>query len=136
MEITRALPYELAPATETLAARRAAGDAREIVEPADDELFIDFDGVADGSDDDRLQDALVLLQRNGEQVEIIRETPSRTPGHRHIVLRMGRDLTPLERVALQACLGSDRKRELLAVLRVWNAVSPVTCFFEEPDGKI
>jgi hypothetical protein len=38
----------------------------------------------------------------------------------------------LDRLALQAALGSDRKRELLGWLLHRNEKHPVTVFFEKP----
>lgn len=51
---------------------------------------------------------------------------------RHITVRVGRDLTPLERIALQAILGSDLKRELLSWARLTAGNNPnPTLFFEK-----
>lgn len=120
-------PYPLEPASTTLAALQKDGDTRVVIEPDPDELFLDFDGGEEGA----FEECVRLLRANNESVEIVRDTPSRTPGHRHVVLRLHRELSVMERIALQACLGSDSRRELLAILRVWNRVHPVTVFFEE-----
>jgi hypothetical protein len=54
--------------------------------------------------------------------------------HRHIYLKADHDLSPIERVALQACLGSDRKRELLSLGRIYLCTDwPPTLFFESSD---
>jgi hypothetical protein len=100
------------------------------IEPNDDQLFLDID---DEQDIEKLEDMLAVLIANRQPAEITSRTPSKTQGHYHIVVTLeGAHLTPLQRVALQACLGSDRKRELLAVCRIAAEVPhPVTVFFEE-----
>jgi hypothetical protein len=59
--------------------------------------------------------------------------PSKSGGEKkHITVTLFRDVTPLERVGLQAMLGSDRKRELLSFIRVLNQDEDPTVFFELP----
>lgn len=125
--------YLEAPAVSLARLAETKGDTRVIVEPQPNELFVDLDVQADLR---VLEHLLKVLEHNGVEAVITRNTPSRTAGHAHVVVRVDRVLTPLERIALQACLGSDRKRELLALLRVWAGVSYApTVFFEEPDGE-
>ena len=100
-----------------------------VVEPADDELFVDVDSEEDLKVVDSISK---LLSDNYFPVTLVRSTPSSTPGHYHVVLKADQPLDPLMRIALQACLGSDRKREALSILRLIHKVSrPVTCFFEK-----
>jgi len=107
------------------------GDERIIVEPATDELFIDIDSE---DDFELLDNRLQTLRLNGVGVDTIRTTPSRRSGHYHVVLRLDRNIDPTMRVALQACLGSDRKREILSALRIlFDMDRPPTVFFEEAD---
>ena len=86
----------------------------EVKFPANNELFIDIDN----------EHSFQLFQK---QLDIIRKyigvvddqsTISRhgLPG-RHITLTLDRTVTELERIALQACLGSDRVRELLGFIQ-------------------
>lgn len=70
-----------------------------------------------------------ILVANGLYSEI-RITKSRTPGHQHARIRLPFSVTPLERIALQACLGSDGKRELLSVFDLRNGDPRPTLFFE------
>lgn len=110
-------------------------DPRTIVLPEPRELFIDLDGLEARS---TFEDRLEQLQRYCPAV-VTRDTPSRTPGHAHVVIKFDRDLDPVLRIALQACLGSDRKHEMFSLLRVLlNTRCPPTLFFEsmeEEDGK-
>lgn len=108
------------------------GDERVLVFPKRNELFIDIDNEADL---DVLHDKLKILERNGQPTEIVRFDESRTPGHYHVVVRLkGAKLSPTARVAFQACLGSDRSRELLSLLRIgFKTNREATVFFEKPD---
>lgn len=110
-----------------------AGDNREIIEPDDNQLFIDIDN----KDDLNLLYAMLdTLQLNGVAATVERVTPSRTEGHYHAVVRLDRTIDSVTRVAFQACLGSDRKRELLSLLRIVLGLNrPPTVFFEVPAEK-
>lgn len=46
----------------------------------------------------------------------------------HVVVAC-KELSPLERIALQACLGSDPLREALAVRMLADGIANVTCLF-------
>jgi hypothetical protein len=105
-------------------------DDRVVVLPGDRELFVDIDSE-EGLD--TLKTQLHTMRLNGIHAEITRTTPSRTEGHYHVVVElMLCALDPTMRIALQACLGSDRKRELLSALRIiFDTGRAPTVFFEE-----
>jgi hypothetical protein len=99
------------------------------VEPDLNELFIDIDTEEDYA---HYRAMRTLLE---PYYKFVSETisASRTDGHVHIRLRLGEHVTAMERIAWQAALGSDRKRELLSILRVvLNLQRPPTVFFETP----
>ena len=100
-----------------------------VVTPAPNEIFVDIDTAEDLV---ILRDVCRRLEENDCRLELVRMTPSRSGGvRRHAVLRAPFELDDLTRVAFQACLGSDRVREALAILRLRKGVGrPVTCFFE------
>jgi hypothetical protein len=104
---------------------KAAKHGMDIVYPEDDELFIDID---DSAGLKVFQEGLPLL---GNLVLGYARTPSNGGGdHWHIKVKLSRKVDDtLERIALQALLGSDRKRELLS----WATMDggKVTCFFEK-----
>lgn len=101
--------------------------------PEPNELFIDLD---DEGDRTHLDAMLALLASLGIYVERVKETVSKS-GRAHVYLRsLSYDLDPLLRIALQACLGSDRKHELLSLVRVLTNQLPATVFFEKPSGVI
>lgn len=79
---------------------------------------------------------LHVFSENKFDLHIYKSVPSKTPGHEHVYIHAPHDLDPIMRIALQAILSSDRKREALSLLRVINKSDrPPTCFFEnDPDN--
>lgn len=99
------------------------------VAPSGDELQLDIDAP---SDMDIVASMLDVLERNDISVEIKKQTRSKS-GNAHLYVRIDwpSGLDPVTRIALQACLGSDRKRELLSLLRhVFKTQTPPTVLFE------
>ncbi len=100
-----------------------------------DELGLDIDAADDRTlqlDLDTMQDrarfvaAHALLVSIGERCENLRITdgsyvakPSKSGDGQHVWIKLMRPLTAPERIALQACLGSDASRELLSLAGVW-----------------
>ena len=69
------------------------------------------------------------------QLKIVSCRPSRSGyPHRHVILRANRDLSPPERIALQACMGSDLVREFLSLMRYMGG-GEATTFFEDPGWE-
>lgn len=91
--------------------------------PKDNEVFIDIDNVNDLA---WFKEAVVVLGLTNWK-----QTASATSGHYHIVVDMKRTLSTMERILLQAVLGSDRKRELLAY-KGMKAGNPEPSVFFEP----
>lgn len=113
------------------AVKTAAARGLEIVLPANNELFIDIDSDADFRVFN--EQKKVLAQTETILREEVRYSASGPP-HRHIVLVLKRELSPMMRIALQASLGSDRKRELLSMQRACAGNPHPTLFFERPAG--
>lgn len=110
----------------------AAREGLRVDLPGPYELFIDIDSQEDREHYDAMR---AILIQNGIEIVSERETPSSKSAERHshirLVLNSPEPLTPIERIALQACLGSDRKRELLSWLRIRLKLDrPPTVFFE------
>lgn len=100
-----------------------------VVTPQPDELQIDID-----SDETYAAyvELLSMLQAFGREVVLITDVPSKSGlPRRHVTLRYPRNLSELERVAMQACLGSDPKREMFGLLRIETGIEPVTAFFDK-----
>lgn len=112
----------------------AARNVKEVAEalgltlvlPADNELQLDIDTPAQ-----RQQFTAHLgLVQDFVSCVVDRETVSKG-GNSHIYLKLGRAISPTERVALQAMLGSDPKREFLSLMRVWYQPElPPSAMFE------
>ncbi len=102
-----------------------------IVLPAPRDVFVDIDTEADYL---WLMGMVEVARGVGVQLVVDHVSPSKSGlPRRHVYLRADRDLSPAERIALQAALGSDRKRELLSLLRVWlHTDRAPTLFFEQP----
>ncbi len=108
----------------------AKAQGLEIVQPKPNELLLDLDSQQDGY----VMDALLPILRDyGFAVTISKVERSRH-GNKHAYLVCPRDITELERIALQACLGSDRKRELLGLMRVFQGITPVSVLFRKKDA--
>lgn len=111
-----------------------------VVEPEDNQLLIDIDN---GADEAIYREMLEVLENNGIDYAEEKRTVSRG-GNTHIYGRIliegfkddaAIEVDPLLRVALQACLGSDRKRELLSLLRIVLKLQRTpTLFFETKEA--
>lgn len=91
----------------------------DIIRGAPDLLLLDCDD--DWSEMQRTpgftdhDDLLRILDEN-IGIKEITTWPSKTVNHRHIMIKLAQGLPATARVALQAALGSDPKREVLAVV--------------------
>ena len=103
------------------------------VYPGAHELFVDIDCQEDR---DWLDEQLAVLSKMNFELEVVREIPSKSGGARcHVYLHSPRELSNMDRIALQACLGSDRRRELLSIMRTFLKVGRApTIFFEKPEN--
>ncbi len=103
-----------------------------VVLPKDNELQIDIDSDADFAQFTQAYDKLfgvdfVLPMK-------FDVTPSRNGGEgRHITVTLHKPIDPLTRIALQAVLGSDWKRELFGLVRLHNDDPNPTLFYETPE---
>jgi len=104
-----------------------------IVAPKPNELFIDID------EEEQLD---VFKGQIKRVIEVFgkrvswnqRSSPSGLPGRYHIVVTLPVEVTAVERIALQACLGSDLVREILSWARMRLGHDLPTCFFEKDPG--
>ena len=119
--------YELSIAE---AYKKAEAAGYDVLLPADDELFIDLDNTVDAS---LFDSYITILQHFYEAVQVRRTpSPSGDIGKEHVVIKMGININPEQRILLQACLGSDRKRELLGwIMHDSFKEKTPTLFFEK-----
>ena len=100
--------------------------------PEKNELFVDIDTK------EQLQHFHRMLPRLAKHEDRLWLdfvcTPSRSGGDRlHVVVKLPRDvMSDLERIALQAILGSDPVRELISIARVKFENPHPSVFFENP----
>lgn len=120
--------YDFAAVRSSIALAQAASKNCKVVEPKTNELFVDIDDV----------NGKGWFNQNIRKVEseigctyVEMPSPSGEEHHQHIVVTLNRDVTPLERILLQTCLGSDRKREMLSWIRFINDDPIPTLFFEK-----
>lgn len=92
--------------------------------PEPQELFLDLDKES-------IQRGRVLevLEQNGWGVQATLTTRSKN-GNQHEYIKLDVALGPLQRIALQAILGSDPVREVLSVLRLNAGATASTALFE------
>lgn len=105
----------------------------DVVWPAKNELFIDIDEYKDLSV--FLENVAILrAEFNIEEVHVV---PSRNGGNgKHVTVRVkDHEFDDRERLMLQAMLGSDRKREILALIGVMRGFEANTCFFKKRDEE-
>lgn len=96
--------------------------------PRDDELFLDIDSPILPQ---RLRDCLKEMREVIDEGITAEATRSKS-NNWHVRIRFpGSFFTHTERIAWQACLGSDQTREWLALLRVETGVQHPSMFFEK-----
>jgi hypothetical protein len=105
----------------------AANSGLKVLYPAADELFIDIDN--EHSFQLFLKQMDILKKYVGVRGDTITPSKSGFP-KRHIVVYLEKPITEVERVALQAMMGSDRVRELLGYVQAKNNDPHPTLFLE------
>ena len=100
---------------------------RIVVFPRPNELVIDIDNEA----------AMRKFVRGETRLHgvtyLVRPSPSMREGRHHVVVTMPFVVTPIERIALQAMLGSDLTMEILSWLRLSRGIDEPTIFFERAE---
>ena len=110
---------------------REPDEGYHIVEPKEDELFIDIDNDIQYIN---FLEMIELFERhiqNKIQYEI---KNSKTKDHKHIYVKWSMEIESVqERIMLQAILGSDNKKEALSFLRLINGIEKPILFFEKEE---
>lgn len=107
----------------------AAKKGFEVVFPKTNELQIDID-------DDAAMEVYrahydIVDHYWGIKEDRVTQSKSGEPGKRHITVTLNQNVTDKERIALQAMLGSDRKRELLSYVQAEEGDAHPTLFLEK-----
>lgn len=100
----------------------------DVVEATDRQLFIDIDSDIQYQIYTRM---LPLLKKHFYFKKVTERPSKQGLPHRHITIDMDDSYSLTERIALQACLGSDQTRELLSVRRSIDREENVVIFFEK-----
>ena len=109
--------------------RWAAENNLDVVFPKPDELFLDIDNYSSSVVYEENKD--IVEQSHGILGVVVTESRS-GHGKKHYVVKLKRPITVVERIALQAILGSDRRREANSLRRhVIDGETSPTLFFEK-----
>ena len=121
------VPYDFKSLNEENRDAKAKEGNLDIVFPKSNELQIDIDNEHSYQ---VFKNQIVILRKYISVTNIEEhESKGGLPG-RHITVTLFKDVTMIERLALQAMLGSDRIRELLGYIRYDRKEPRPTCFFE------
>jgi hypothetical protein len=114
---------------------QALREGLDVVYPQDNELQIDIDNEHSKR---LLENQLLILNKFvGPCNYISNASKSGEKWKMHITLVFDRTFTNLERIGLQAMLGSDRVRELLSYVKLCNGDPHPTLFLEKkPEQKL
>lgn len=114
--------------------RKAAERGLKVRYPEPYELFVDIDNDEDYEVFQENYEILRTFTQLHDMALASKTEAASKSGlpNRHIVVNLGRPVhSPLERLMLQAFLGSDRKHELLSYMALVNGHSAPTLFFEK-----
>jgi hypothetical protein len=120
--------------TEEAMRAEAAAKGLRVVFPTDHELFIDIDSALS----EQVFTVNLALFKKFHMVAKVKKTPSASgkPHHFHIVVTLLSAVPDaVTRITWQAILGSDPKRELLALEHLKEG-RPPTVFFEKPPPVV
>ena len=103
-----------------------------VVLPGDHDLFIDIDDALGMA---TFATQVAILNSFRPCTWVVAGSPSGKAGRSHVTVTFDDDtpLTNIERLALQAMLGSDRLHELLSYRSHFRGDPEPTCFFEKPS---
>jgi hypothetical protein len=137
--VNKTAPNKTAPSDfgGTLSSEHAFAQAElsgnKVILPAPHELFVDIDNEeADATFHKNLNK---VDQYVGVTGHTWKYSKSGSPERKHYVVELARDVEPVERMLLQAVLGSDLRRELLSYCR-WTENDPHPTLFFEKGQKL
>lgn len=113
------------------AVEQALREGLDVVYPADNELLIDIDNEHSYL---LFKQQIMIVQKFIGVVDV-REAPSKSgkPFKMHITVELDPNVSMIERLALQAMLGSDRVRELLGYVQYKNEDQHPVLFLEKKE---
>lgn len=123
------MPYDFQDIKSSLAQMEAESLGCTVLVPQANQLFIDLDDI-DGNNWFNLNVGKIEEQLGPLTIEWL-PSPSGAECHHHVVVTVSRNLSDIERIAMQAFLGSDRKREALSWVRLINDDPQPTLFYQK-----
>jgi hypothetical protein len=108
------------------AVKWAAENNLDVVFPNNNQLLVDLDTYASTQEYDRT----IPLVTEIYGLQDVSETRSRS-GNLHRVVTLKTPISSMERIALQAILGSDHRREAHSLRRLMQGEANPTLFFEK-----
>jgi len=111
----------------------AANNGLVIVTPQPKELLVDIDTEEQYQHFVKMYDHLKTLIHIKNRLE---HKSRRKPEGRHVTVLLGYEPTAMERVALQAILGSDPRRESYSIWRLHHNDPIPTLFYEKNEDKV
>lgn len=131
-ERAAAQKYDFDSINSSHAFKEAENRNMKVVLPAEDELLLDIDNEEDLRKFENNYDKFSL---HIAEILSIDKQPSRSreTGHYHVYVKLATRVSAQERVLYQALLGSDRTRELLSLVRVFNDDPHPTLFIEPTE---
>ena len=128
----KTMQYEGCATNEAVSARRAKACLErgvKVVEPAENELFVDIDShEAFGVFHANIRSMGALVENHAATL-----SPSRKAGRYHVTVKLSRPVKDnFERILLQLLLGSDVSREMVSFREATLGLKLPTVFFEKP----
>lgn len=115
--------YELLPEEANL--RKAAKEGLVVIYPKEDQLFLDIDTEEQFQEFKARWDQLNPFDIFKEYYSL--PSNSGLP-HRHIVVNLHHKYSSIQRIAMQAILNSDCRKELISMLRIGTYKEPIVFF--------
>jgi hypothetical protein len=112
--------------------KEAEAEGLEVVLPDDHTLQLDIDN---DEDYDIYHENYPILEKYFKVLDT-KEAPSRSGKGKHITILLHEELGVYERIALQAALGSDRKREILNMVQARSGDPHPILFLEKKEQKL
>ncbi len=115
------------------AIEQAEAEGMTVVKSSPTLLLIDLDDdEADAYFMERIQLVTDALNEHNVILTEVSRWPSKSGKGLHIKMKLSQPLGVITRLLLQACLGSDRLREFLSLLRKWDGCAEPSLLFKPP----
>lgn len=112
--------------------KAAEADGFAIIRPDDNTLQLDID--SEESYTEFFRNYRLFAALLPEVIDTYTEVPSKSGlPKRHITIKLKQPFNVHQRIALQACLGSDLRREIFNFVRVYFDVPDPILFFRKQD---